>query len=92
VRARQDGGRAPFAREAKEIFVVNADGSGLRNLTDNDGANDDPVWSPDGRAIAFTSDRDGNVEIYVMEADGGNERNVSQNAADDFDPAWSPRG
>ncbi len=79
-------------REAKEIFVVNADGSGLRNLTDNDGANDDPVWSPDGRAIAFTSDRDGDAEIYVMDADGSNERNLSQNPAVDHDPAWSARG
>jgi len=49
---------------------VNADGSGLRNLTETDRVLDvDPVWSHDGRAIAFTSDRDGNSEIYVMNAD-----------------------
>jgi Tol biopolymer transport system component len=81
------------SREAKEIVVVNTDGSGLRNLTDNDGVNDeDPVWSPDGRAIAFTSDRDGNSEIYVMNADGSGERNVSENPLGDFDPTWSPKG
>ena len=72
-----------------EIYVVNADGSELRNLTDN-GAS--PVWSPDGRAIAFTSERDGNSEVYVMDADGSDQQNVSQSPREDFSPAWSPTG
>ena len=76
-----------------EIFVVNADGSGLRNLTDNTGAHDKgPSWSSNGRAILFTSDRDGNTEVYVMNADGSGQRNVSQNPLEDTEPAWSPKG
>ena len=71
-----------------EIFVVNADGSGLLNLTDNGW---DPTWSPDARAIAFTTGRDGNAEVYVMNADGSDQRNVSQNPLEDLAPAWSPR-
>jgi Tol biopolymer transport system component len=73
-----------------EIYVVNADGDGLHKLTDDRGHDGGPVWSPDGRAIGFTSERDGNSEIYVMNADGSDQRNVSQSPMDDSSPAWSP--
>jgi Tol biopolymer transport system component len=55
-----------------DIFVMNADGSGVTQLTHNDFiADDDPVWSPDGKRIAFHSTRDGGDEdIFVMNADG----------------------
>ena len=54
----------------QEIYVMNADGSGLTSLTNNAADDYDPAWSPDGRQIAFYSDRDGNWEIYLMNADG----------------------
>src|SRR5262245_49125199 len=53
-----------------EIYVMNADGSGQTNLTNNPASDAGPAWSPDGRQIAFGSFRDGNGEIYVMNADG----------------------
>jgi TolB protein len=56
------------------------------------GAYTAPAWSPDGRKIAFVSDRNGNSEVYVMNAKGNGQRNLTRNPAFDADPAWSPDG
>jgi hypothetical protein len=53
-----------------DLFVVNVDGTGLSNLTHSAGDDWDPAWSPDGKFIAFITERDGDQEIYVMNADG----------------------
>ena len=55
-----------------QIFVMNADGTGIQQLTDNEYSNDDPVWSPDGTKIAFNGLPDGHLEMFVMNADGSN--------------------
>jgi Tol biopolymer transport system component len=72
-----------------DIYVVNADGSGLQRLIE-DGFWAD--WSPDGTQIVFASKRDGNVEIYVADADGSNQRRLTDNRQLDYFPAWSPDG
>ncbi len=65
----------------------------VRRLTNNDAGDSGPQWSPDGRQIAFNTDRDdGNSEIYVMESDGSDPRNLTNNDASDFHPSWSPDG
>ena len=73
-----------------EVYVVDADGSGLRRLTDNPASDFFFAWSPDSSHIAFLSNRDGNQDIYVMNADGTGQTNLTKNPADNYDPAWSP--
>ena len=51
-----------------------------------------PAWSPDGRKLAFVSERDGNAEIYVMNADGSAQENLTRQPANDSHPSWSPDG
>ena len=58
ARPRRSGRRAGRAAERDEIYVVNADGSGLRRLTDNWRSDGAPVWSPDGRKLLFQSSWD----------------------------------
>src|SRR5687767_6652343 len=81
-----DGKRITFEAKLGERFavmVMNADGTGLRRLTESTGSDFATAWSPDGRRIAFMSTRDGNREIYVMDADGGHPTRLTRNDVED---------
>jgi TolB protein len=75
-----------------EIYRVPAHGGAPQRLTDSPQGDYQPVWSPDGAWIAFTSWRDGDKEVYVMPAGGGPARNVTASAGDDWSPVWSSDG
>ena len=51
-----------------------------------------PAWSPDGKLIAFTSNREGQPQIYVMNADGSGKKQVTSNRASNFAPFFHPDG
>ena len=71
---------------------MDPDGSNIQRLTTTKTGTGSwqPVWSPDGRRIAFGSDRDGNNEIYVMDADSSNIRRLTHTSDKERTPAWSP--
>ena len=90
-----DGNKIAFFSEKKkdvdsDVYVVDADGKTLRNLTDRQGFDGWPTWHPSGQKLAFTSDRDGNLEIYTMSAQGVIGGNLTNDAVPDQMPAWSP--
>src|SRR5207249_3275280 len=90
-----DGTRIVFSSDRDggqlHVFVMNADGSGVTQLTSGDFVDDDPVWSPDGQRIAFHSTRDGGDEdIFVMNADGSGVTPLTFNdGVSDAVPVWT---
>jgi len=84
----------------QEIYVIDADGTGLHRMTTAGGSDANPAFSPKGDMIAFESNRDGTPEIYVMNADGtGIQERLTHFSAEPIPsnvsvskPTWSPSG
>lgn len=75
-----------------EIYTARADGSDLRQLTDNGAYNAEATVSPDGTKIIFTSTRDGDIELYVMNTDGSDVRRLTHRVGYDGGAFFSPDG
>ena len=82
---------APLLAKSSFTFIVNADGSDLRQLTDG-GNNKAPAFSPDGQWLTFASqlDADGDNEIFIMRVDGTDLRQLTFNQRPDWQPRWGP--
>jgi Tol biopolymer transport system component len=91
-----DGQRLVLAKgttEREDLFISKADGSELRQLTDDDFYDRCPRWSPDGTRLAFYSNRSGKYEIWTIAPDGGTLQQVTN--APEYStlyPSWSPNG
>ena len=79
-------------RPTADIYMKRTDGNTVTQVT-SDPANDTmPAISPDGKQIAFASDRSGNWDIYIMALDGSQPMRVSDSPANELHPSWSPDG
>lgn len=73
-----------------DIYLVDA--HGFTRLTSDPAFDGEPAWSPDGRRIAFVSNRDGQRHIYVMSGDGSGVAQLTAGSGQERAPAWSPDG
>jgi TolB protein len=79
-------------RAAKEIYVSDYDGANQTRVTTNRKLNTTPTWSPDGRAIAYTSWKNVLPDIFISMIYTGESTNPTRGRGQNFLPAWSPDG
>ena len=70
--------------------MMNPDGTGDEEITRSSTRDEDAIWSPDGKYIAFQSVRDGNFEVYIVDVETKVEKRITNNAAWDGWPDFVP--
>lgn len=91
-----DGTKIAFRRMLgemnSEVFVANSDGSDPRNVTNHQAFDGWPAWSPDGKQLAFASNRRSPYQIFIMNADGSDVRLLANTEGRATEPRWSVDG
>lgn len=72
--------------DARDIYIMNRDGSGRKKLTSGSAQNQFPAFSPDGNSITFTSTRSGSNQILLMNVDGSDQRVIADGCSSTFSP------
>ena len=86
-----DGSKIAFCYKG-DIWTVPTSGGTATRITTQDSYEANPIWSPDGRQIAFSTDRNGGLDIYVMPAEGGKATRLTFNSANEIPSSFSPDG
>lgn len=77
---------------AEDLWVANRDGSNPRRLTVDEGTESNPVFSPDGKWIAFTGEYDGNTDVFIVPTEGGIPKRLTWHPAPDLVRGFTPDG
>ena len=77
---------------AEDIWIANKDGSNPRRLTIDEGAESNPVFSPDGKTIAFNGEYDGNIDVFTIPVDGGIPTRLTWHPSPDIVREFTPDG
>lgn len=75
-----------------DIYTVPVDGGRAMQLTTNPAHDTEPVWSPDGKRIAFASDRMGSMDVYIVSKEGGEPRRLTTHSGSETPVAFSDAG
>jgi hypothetical protein len=89
------GGRIAFVGTRAgndDLYLVGANGRGLRRVTTSPGLEAEPAWSPDGRRLAYVSNENGVIRVHVLDLRRGTVTPVTDGLGDDRSPAWTPDG